>query len=218
MPSPAQRHKMKVQAAQQAKAETPAATGREASQYELMKGQLAQHQRDLKKVKSVERKAEVKRGYLEEYRPYVEGVLEGNSGEQDDVLTRVMVWAIDAGDLDLALTLAEYVIEHGLSLPEPFKRDATDAITEEIAELALRETDKAQDYFEALERVESMTEHLDMVDEVRAKLHKALGYASIEAKDLAVSHFERALKLDPRAGVKKLTDKLRKEIGELPAE
>ncbi|MCY7297460.1 hypothetical protein, partial [Alteromonas sp. a30] len=68
-----------------------------------------------------------------------------------------------------------------------------------------------------------MTEHLlhvlaltvekDMPDEVRAKLHKALGLQlQYSNKQEAVSHLHRALELNPRSGVKKLFDKLKKDV------
>ncbi|WP_269059049.1 phage terminase small subunit, partial [Ralstonia solanacearum] len=46
----------------------------------------------LKQVQSVERKAELKRKLLPEYAAWIRGVLDADTGAQDEVFMTVMVW------------------------------------------------------------------------------------------------------------------------------
>jgi hypothetical protein len=50
----------------------------------------------LKKIQGEQAKAALKRQLLPNYEGWIEGTL-GDSGRQDEVITRLMIWAIDAG-------------------------------------------------------------------------------------------------------------------------
>ena len=88
-----------------------------ASVYELHLAKLQQDYLRLKQVQSTEGKAELKRQLLPEYSPYVEGVLAEGKGAQDQVMTTLMVWRMDATDFAGALDIADYVITHSLLMP-----------------------------------------------------------------------------------------------------
>ena len=62
--------------------------------------------------------------------------------------------------------------------------------------------------------VEQLTRDADMHDQIRAKLHKALGYASRTTGQLedAQINLERALGLNDRIGVKKDLERLEREL------
>lgn len=187
-----------------------------ATQYELMLAQLVTHQRQLSQIQSIKRRVEVKAGLLPDYAAYVDGIIAGNAGAQDDVLMTVMMWRIDVGELAGAIDIADYAIEHNLAMPERFKRDTATLIAEETAEYAIahveNNTTTEGDITEHLFHVLALTTEKDMPDEVRAKLHKALGLQLQHSnKQEAVSHLSRALELNPRSGVKKLLDKLKKD-------
>lgn len=183
-----------------------------ANQYELMLAQLAEHRRVLHGIQSVERKAEAKRKMLPDYEPWVAGAIDGNSGRQDDVLTTIMVWRIDVGDYPGALTIADYAIAHGLTLPDQYKRDVATLVAEEIADKAL--SPNADVGIDVLTHVESSTSGRDMPDEVRAKIHKALGLALEKTADqrAALEHLNRALALNERVGVKKDIERIERTI------
>ncbi|MEG0244012.1 MAG: phage terminase small subunit, partial [Pseudomonas sp.] len=68
-----------------------------ATAYEHQLAQLAQHRARLKQVQSNQGKAELKALLIPEYEPYVQGVLDAGNGAQDEVLTTIMLWCIDAG-------------------------------------------------------------------------------------------------------------------------
>lgn len=217
MHSPARAHFIKHSTAAAAKASADSAPRPDLTQYELHLAQLAEHRRRLHQIKSVERKIAFKQQVLPEYGPYIAGVLEGDSGAPDDVLTTVMVWCIDAGDIDGAIEIADYVLRHKLALPDQYKRDAACVIAEEIAEHALRALTAGNADTAALavqlDRVSLLTADRDMPDEVRAKLHKALGYALRDSEPVAaLAELQRAMQLHEKCGVKKDIERLERDI------
>jgi hypothetical protein len=220
MTNPCRRHFQRVTAAVAAAAVAgPAMTMEGATVYELHLAKLQQDYLRLKQVQSTEGKAELKRQLLPEYVPYVDGVLAEGKGPQDQVLTTLMVWRMDAGDFAGALDIAAYVIEHQLLMPDRFERTTGTIIAEEIAEVALK-TQKAGGTFDLdlLLRTEEISGEEDMPDQAKAKLHLALGKAfaamvpddSAESTliirmnlDLAKLHLARAIELHTNCGGKK---------------
>ncbi|MCY7297563.1 phage terminase small subunit, partial [Alteromonas sp. a30] len=129
-----------------------------ASHYELMLAQLITHQRQLSQIQSIERRVSVKAELLAQYSGYVDGIIAANAGAQDDVLMTVMMWRIDVGDVEGAIEIADYAIEHDLAMPERFKRDTATLIAEEMAEYAMMHCSEASD--ETPDNHGKMTEHL----------------------------------------------------------
>ena len=215
MTSPARRHFERVSAALAAADAGEAPMQGEA--YELMQAALFEDYRLLKSTQSMERKAEIKREILPKYAEYVSGVLEAGQGAQDDVLMRVMLWRIDAGDLAGAIAIAKYATKHDLTPPDQFERGTAAIIAEEVADQALKQLDEEGADTTALlvhlVDVEALTRDADMHDQIRAKLHKALGYACRATGQLddAQHHLERALALNDRIGVKKDLERLERE-------
>jgi tetratricopeptide (TPR) repeat protein len=217
MTSPARKHYQRASAAKAAGAAEPNRP-QNGDQYELMAAALWEARRTLKAIKSVQAKIEKKRELLPQFEPYIEGVLAGGNGAQDDVLMSVLVWRIDVGDLAGALNIAEYAMRHQLQTPDRYERDTPSLIAEEIADQALRMLDDegadAAALVELLDRTESITAGHDMHDEIRAKLHKALGYSHRQAGHPtgALTHLKEALALNDRVGVKKDIEKLEREL------
>ena len=178
-----------------------------ASQYELMLAKLAEDKRRLKDIQSIERKIDVKRQLLPDYQPWIEGILQGDTGQQDDVFMTVLVWTIDTGDIEAAIPLAKFAIEHNLAMPDQYKRTTACVIAEEAADLALKGTPVS---FILLGGVAAITADSDMPDEVRAKLHKAIGYGMRDAGLLeqARERLAYALQLHDKVGVKKDIERL----------
>lgn len=217
MRSPAKDHFRRVAAATIGAADAPQ-NQVSASQYELMLAKLAEDRRRLKDLQSIERKAEVKRELLPEYRPWIQGVLEGGSGQQDDVLMTVLVWNIDVGDLPAALEIGRYAIDHKLVMPDQYKRDVPTVLAEEFADQSLKliAAEKPAD-LEALIAVAELTAESDMPDEVRAKLYKAIGYAQRMNDDpvAAKESLTKALSMHDKIGVKKDIERLETAIKNL---
>ena len=225
MTSPARNHFLRVMAAQASTAAAADTPLHHASGYELMLAQLGEHKRALKSIQSVERKAEAKRKMLPEYSAWVAGVLDADSGAHDDVFMTVMVWHIDAGDFAAALPMAAYAIRHKLSMPDQYQRPTACLIAEEFANMVLKAPDAIRpEDADALVELEALVSGEDMPDEVRAKLHKALGYAISQAgtamddgtvkalREQALVHLRRALELHDKSGVKKDIERIEREI------
>ena len=207
MTSPATRHRERVLAAQaSAEAVNTGNSTMSGSAYELMLAKLAEDKRTLKLIKSLEQKIEIKRQRLPEYQPWVDGVLLADQPVQDDVFATIMVWRIDVGDIDGALVMATHMLTHNLQLPEIYQRDLATLVAEQIAECS--SATAAQ-----LLQVGQLTDGRDMPDEVRAKLHKAIGLALREESPAqALDHLQRALQLNARLGIKTEITKLQKQL------
>lgn len=179
-PSLAQRHRLKALAAQEAAAATPAVSMAGGTAYEMQLAQLLQDRLRLKQIQSNEGKAALKLQLLPAYAPYVEGVLGAGNGAQDEVLTTIMIWRIDAGDFAGALDIAAYVLQHNLLMPDRFERTTGCLVAEEIAEAALK-AQKAAGSFDlaTLQRTMQLTTDQDMPDEAKAKLYLATGRATV---------------------------------------
>lgn len=192
--------------------------------------QLIDHKRSLKAIQSREAKIALKRDILPLYAPWVEGVLEANTGAADEVFATVMIWRIDVGDFFGALPQIEYVLRHKLELPAHIDRTPATFITEEIAEAALKAYQlgaEAAAAFPAgiLPAIEDLVDgdvpelRADMPDEVRAKLQKAIGLAVLfvddedrQRQEESLKRFQRALELDPKSGVKKAIEQLQRKL------
>ncbi len=229
MTSPARRHFEQARAEKEAASAGPGQQLAGASHYELMLVKLAADRRRLKAVQSVARKVEVKREVLPEYVSYVAGALEGGRGAQDDVLMTVMIWRIDAGDYAGALEIARYALRHGLTLPNHYERSTAAAITEEFSDAALTALRDGGTFdADQLNEVRELTEPVDMHDQIRAKLHKALGLAAMKLigddqlddtydwarASQAVQNLQTSLRLDARAGVKQNITRLEKLLSD----
>ncbi|WP_110709185.1 phage terminase small subunit [Salinicola sp. CR57] len=186
--------------------------------FELMKAQLFEDYRRLKSIQSVERKIEVKREILPNYAEYVAGVLESGQGAQDEVLMRVMLWRIDVGDIDGALEIARYAITHELDPGEQFQRSTAALLVEESADQALTLADDDDSLLDALREIDTLINGADMHDQIRAKLHKALGngHRARGEPAEAIAEYQRARELNDRVGVKRDIETLERELKKAP--
>ncbi|WP_445620673.1 phage terminase small subunit [Kushneria sp. Sum13] len=188
--------------------------------YHLMHAQLFEDYRRLKSVQSVERKIEIKREILPNYAEYVAGVLDAGRGAEDEVLMRIMLWRIDVGDITGALPIARYAMQHQLDPGEQFQRSTPAILAEESAEQALALADDDDSMLEALCEINDLIDGKDMHDQIRAKLHKAIGKGYRASNDLpdALNHYQRAFELNDRAGVKQDIDRIEKALKKQAAE
>ncbi len=228
--SPARAHRERILSEARAASTIAAPAGVEsASEYELLLAALGVDLRTLKEIESVERKIEAKRAMLPRYLPWLTGVLAaGNQGkaQPDEIVTTLLIWAIDLADWDLALVLAGHVLKFGLELPERYKRKAPTLIVEEVADAAL--VRKLDVPLAILQAVDAMTADADIFDQVRAKIKKAIGLAfaaqaetydesadtavaggKLALIDAALEALDRATALDASSGVKKRIEQLR---------
>lgn len=198
---------------------------------------LAHDLRRLKEIRSIDLKIAAKREMLPEYRPWVQGILAADAGVGTglaaEVVPTCMVWLIDVGDYDNALSLAEFVLRHKVPMPSRYQRDAATIIVEEIADAALRAQNAGNRFsLETLGEVLDLTFACDIHDEVRAKLLKAAGNEELAAGEAAeataaapflkaaLSALNEAQRLHDRVGVKdkiKRATKLLAAVAAAPA-
>ncbi|EKU3681242.1 phage terminase small subunit [Citrobacter freundii] len=226
MLTPAQRHFQKVMAERRGQADEESDIQRTA--HEQILHRLRMDLSRLSGVQSEETKAEMKKSMLPEYEGWIEGTLDGDSGRQDEVITRLMVWAIDCRDYVLAMKLGRYVVRHGLTLPDNFNRTAATFLTEEMSKplLTLAAADADADLssgIAVLDEVADIVADSDMPDVVRAKLCKARalsrrGATDITTKAEALALFREALTRNSNAGVKKEIATLAREVKKLSAD
>ncbi|MFZ6732455.1 phage terminase small subunit [Undibacterium sp. Ji42W] len=196
--------------------------------YELMLAKLINDKQRLKAIKSIQRKIELKREILPEYDDWIDGALESGNGAQDQVLTTVLVWHIDAGTYARALDIAQYCLVHNLSLPDQYARDVSTMLLDEIPGAYLEgRFESTAAAVETLRAVQLLTVNADVPDQASAKLYKALGYAQIdkmgngdidfdqlpeEAASKALDNLRRALDLFQNIGVKKDIERLERRL------
>lgn len=194
----------------------PTMTMEGANAYELQLAQLHQDRLRLSQIQSTEGKVALKAQLLPAYAPYVDGVLAAGRGAQDEVLTTLMVWRLDAGDYLGALAIGRYVLEHNMTMPDRFARTTGCLFAEEIAIAALKALKAGGEFsFTVLNETEQLTRDQDMPDEARAKLHLAMGRVLAKVPDddvrdahvamlqKARTHLARAIELHSSSGGKK---------------
>lgn len=212
MITPAQEHWQNVMAQRAGRAnEGTDYAARTAHEEILHRLRLAQAR--LKGVQAKSAKAALKKELLPDFSGWIEGTLEADGGQQDEVIATLMVWAVDCGDLSLALRIGAYVVRHNLIMPDNFGRTAATVLTEEICNpiLTLAGTDTDADlssYIVPLDTLWEIVTNSDMPDEVRAKLCKACAFARrglTDADNMAASLklLREAMHLNPNAGVKR---------------
>lgn len=212
MITPAQQHWQNVMAQRAGRAnEGVDHAARTAHEEVLYRLRLAQAR--LKGVQARSAKAAIKKELLPDFSGWIEGTLEADGGQQDEVIATLMVWAIDCGDLPLALRIGAYVVRHNLIMPDNFGRTAATVLTEEICNPVLTQagTDADADlsaFIEPLDTLWEIVANQDMPDEVRAKLCKACAFArrSLSDADSMASSLKllrEAMHLNPNAGVKR---------------
>ncbi|MDR0996321.1 MAG: hypothetical protein LBL69_01500 [Zoogloeaceae bacterium] len=215
MITPAQRHRQRIEAQEAAKA-APALDAPTGTPYELMLANLDADKRRLKAIQSVAQKNAVKRELLHDYTGWIDGVLAADGGQQDDVLMHVLVWRIDAGDYDGALTLARYALRHHLALPGQYNRTLGTLLADEFADAALDalKNDEAEGPApEVLLSIDELTKAEDMPDEARAKLKKAIGL-TVQYWDapMGLTYLKAALALHSGVGVKKDIERMERQL------
>ncbi|MFC0206440.1 phage terminase small subunit [Novosphingobium soli] len=190
---------------------------RAASQIAL---RLTHDLRRLKEIRSIDRKIEAKREMLPEYKAWVDGLMNADAGVGTgvaaEVLPTYMVWLIDVGAYMAALDLVPFMLRHKVEMPSRYQRDAATIVVEEVAVAAAKAQNAGEAFsLDVLMRVGELTEGLDIHDEVRAKLLKAIGVEKLRgAEDMeagpgALPHLETALdilrhaqRLNDRVGVR----------------
>ena len=223
MLTPAQKHFDRVMAERRSNRGTTTA---ERTAYEQVLFRLRMDKADLSRIQSNAGKAKLKSERLPDYQPWIDGVLAADTGQADEVITTVMIWAADAGDIAQALRIGQYVLRNKIPMPDQYKRTTATVLVEEICDPILAafkaNPAKASVSIDNLNALSGITTHEDMPDQVRAKLFKVMGYTvrlnqDVESQQLARSHLQEAIRLNAKIGVARDIELLDRNIKKLTA-
>lgn len=216
--TPAQKHWRHVMAERRGDEQTT----ENMTAYEQILHRLRHDQTRLSNIQGTEFKVEYKKTILEQYEPWIDGVLSANTGQSDEVFTTLLVWQIDCENYDRALDMADYVLAYNLPLPERYSRTPATMVIDEICDRALTLFAAGVDKeklisINVLERLNGLTKSYDVPNEVRAKLYKSLAYTlrlndDINDKSRAVELMQSAVLLHEKVGVKRDIELLQREI------
>ncbi|HIH5151785.1 TPA: phage terminase small subunit [Citrobacter freundii] len=221
MLTPAQKHFDRVMAERRS---NRGATTADRTAYEQVLFRLRMDKADLSRIQSNAGKAKLKSERLPDYLPWIDGALAADTGQADEVITTVMIWAADAGDIAQALRIGQYVLRHKIPMPDQYKRTTATVLVEEICDPILAafkaNPAKASVSLDNLNALNGITTHEDMPDQVRAKLFKVMGYTvrlnqDVESQQLARSHLQEAIRLNAKIGVARDIELLDRNIKKL---
>lgn len=209
--TPAQRHQQRIRAAEAAAAPETSHSMAGATTYEMQLMQLKQDQLRLRQMQSIDARNKLKPELLPVYDAYIDGVLAAGQGQQDEVLTTIMVWHFDVASWARGLQIAGYVLGHKMKMPDRFERTGATLVAEEVANAALTVLKADGDFDpEVLDCTHALTTEHDMPDEVRAKLLLARALASKPTEDSPMPQLQQAkdqlieaIRLHERVGAKK---------------
>lgn len=207
MLTPARRHFESVMAQNRG---TTTNTLADQTAYEQMLHRLRVDKNRFHGIQNNKAKADAKRELLPNYQGWIDGVLASDSGQADAVLTTVMLWSIDAGNVAEALRIGEYVIRHKLVMHDNFSRTPAVVLVDEICDPVLAKFKASQAdvplSVDLLKALDGLTANEDMPEPVRAKLWKAIGYTlrtSADTQAEALEYLRKAISEYSDIGVKR---------------
>jgi hypothetical protein len=144
--------------------------------YGLWLAKLQNDKKNLSQIKSRSRRAQLKADLLPEYADYLSAAINSSDGSHDEVVVMWAVWALDCGNREKAMLLAEIALKRGMNAPTGFKRNLAETLLEEAAQRV--ELDPNPHYWqEVLQALDDLTQLADVKDEIHAKFYKAQGLA-----------------------------------------
>ncbi|MBF7687751.1 phage terminase small subunit [Acinetobacter rathckeae] len=183
----ARQHYQKHSAKEEAAQASEFGSMKNATAYQQLQMQLKSDQARLSQVQSTSRKVMLKQDLIENYMPYVNGILEAKPAVDDEIVSRMLIWSIDIADYQKALEIGHYMLTAKLSLPDSFSRKTATFMTEQIADDFLKELKNGSEVdITVLHQLEQLINdenidinERDMPEVVKAKLYLALGKASL---------------------------------------
>lgn len=184
--------------------------------YRMLQLKLREDKQALKSKQSIQAKIELKRDLVGHYEEWIDASISTGKGDQDNLLTTMMLWHIDIGNFGRALDIAEYAMKHDLKMPDAHQRTLATVVAEEIADTAKKlatsnEIDDEQ--IAQVLRASTITADADMPDQVRAKLSRQVGELTEAVNPVfALDNFQNALRFDANSGVKGSIKRLEKQL------
>lgn len=210
--SPAARHRKKALSQKEV---TNIAAGPNQA-YRMLQLKLREDKQALKSKQSIQAKIELKRELVGHYDEWINATLSAGKGDQDNLLTTLMLWHIDIGNFGRALDIAEYAMKHDLKMPDAHQRTLATVVAEEIADTAKKLATSNEINSEQVAQVlraSTITADADMPDQVRAKLSRQVGELTDAVNPVfALDNFQNALRFDANSGVKGSIKRLEKQL------
>lgn len=210
--SPAARHRKKALSQKEV---TNIAAGPNQA-YRMLQLKLREDKQALKSKQSIQAKIELKRELVGHYDEWINATLSAGKGDQDNLLTTLMLWHIDIGNFGRALDIAEYAMKHDLKMPDAHQRTLATVVAEEIADTAKKLATSNEINSEQVAQVlraSTITADADMPDQVRAKLSRQVGELTEAVNPVfALDNFQNALRFDANSGVKGSIKRLEKQL------
>lgn len=176
----------------------------------------------LKSFDGTPRKVAYKQERIDHYLPWVFGLIEGNQGHEDKILSYMLVWTIDIGDIPNFLKIAAYMQKHDLKPPFETKLPSfiSDNARDNIDSLSLSDAEDIA-LFIADQDVQENS-HATFLRLLGQKVLDGREPETISIDDLAdinrvISYWETAVQLDSRVGIKKKLEQFQKRVAELSA-
>lgn len=225
MISPAWKHRDNVLRAQAAAAAKAAVEKKDETTIKTLAGDKARFEllltaldNDCTRISALPKgsaRTELKRELLKTWLPVVDAYIAGGSIFANPVLTQVMIWCWDTGDINNALRLTNVAIEQNQGMPERFSRNVktyvADAFLDWCKEQQVNKSAIEPYFSEMLAKVMDWAIH----DDIKLKYVKL---AALEAKaagdpERALELCEQAEKIDSKkAQVKTLKAELEKAV------
>ena len=213
MASPAQRHRIAHEALVAAQNQGDPI---ELTAYQQLQQQYIADKTLLSNLASMQDKIAYKAQALPKYQDWLNSVLQSGQAHPSDTLTpNLLIWQIDCGQLNEAMPLAQFAIEHNLQSSDEYQRNLPTIIIEQYAEQISQGAAINPEHLRTLvqwatEKQNNQHTH-NIPDTVRAKLLKAAG-EQLEESDpqTALALYQQALGYNEKVGVKKQIEALRK--------
>lgn len=179
------------------------------SEYEKMLLLLSRVKKDLKGVQSLRKKNKIKKTYLKDFKPWLDGAIQGN-GVQDDILTQWFVWLLDIEEFSLVENIATYCIKFELALPLEFNRNLPTFYVDTLAEIAKVKRLLGKPLpLKILKTATKLTAKCDIPEIALAKLWREIGLRQEKrGSACAIQSLRKALELNINCGAKTTYNKL----------
>lgn len=176
----------------------------------------------LKSFDGTPRKVAYKQERIDHYLPWVLGLIEGDLGHEDKILSYMLVWTIDIGDIPNFLKIAAYMHEHDLKPPFETKLPSfiSDNASDNIDSLSIEDAEEIARFIADQDVQENS--HATFLRLLGQKVLDGREPETISIDDLAdinrvISYWETAVQLDSRVGIKKKLEQFQKRVAELSA-
>jgi hypothetical protein len=224
--SPASRYKARVLAAESANREKIAMVADAAAIVENAKtGAKEYHQLltairadcvNLSTLPSGSGRLPAKRNLVATWLPFVERYLKGDDVYRNEIMTQVMIWLFDLGEIDDAIRIGLLAIEQKQAMPERFKRDVRTYVADAVLAWAqaTRERDAAASIDPYFWNMLTLVLEWPVHDQIKLQYLKFAAQEKTENyPTIALDYYRQAVALDPtKAKCKTAIDKLEKRL------